>query len=99
VQVKRWRGIRHKDNNRNTGGDGKIYNWNKFRQAQETPLRSVLGLFDSSVVFIGTKIQLNDLLEAPLLYINVRETRRGNQEWKIQRHREHWVNKTQDEDK
>ena len=31
--------------------------------------------------------------------INVRENRRGNQEWKIQRNWQHWVHKTQDEDK
>ena len=31
--------------------------------------------------------------------INVRENRRGNQEWTIQRHWQHWVHKSQDEDK
>ena len=31
--------------------------------------------------------------------INVRENRRGNQEWTIQRNYQHWVHKTQDEDK
>ena len=31
--------------------------------------------------------------------INVREIRRGNQEWKIQRHWQHCAHKTQDEDK
>ena len=31
--------------------------------------------------------------------INVRENRRGNQEWTIQRNYQHWVNKTQNEDK
>ena len=31
--------------------------------------------------------------------INVRENRRGNQEWTIQRTWQHWVHKTQDEDK
>ena len=31
--------------------------------------------------------------------INVRENRRGNQEWTIQRYYQHWVQKTQDEDK
>ena len=31
--------------------------------------------------------------------INVRENGRGNQEWTIQRHWQHWVHKTQDEDK
>jgi hypothetical protein len=33
------------------------------------------------------------------IQINVRENRRGNQEWKIQRHWHHWVHKTPDEDK
>ena len=33
------------------------------------------------------------------MYINVRENRRGNQEWTIQRHWQHWVCKAQDEDK
>ena len=31
--------------------------------------------------------------------INVRENRRGNQEWTIQRHWQHWINKTQGEGK
>jgi len=31
--------------------------------------------------------------------INVKENRRGNQEWTIQRNWQHWVYKTQDEDK
>jgi hypothetical protein len=29
--------------------------------------------------------------------INLRENRRGNQEWTIQRHWQHWVHKTQEE--
>ena len=29
----------------------------------------------------------------------MRETRRGNQEWTIQRHGQHWVHITRDEDK
>jgi len=33
------------------------------------------------------------------MYINVRENRRGNQEWTIQRHWQHWVHKKQDVDK
>jgi len=32
-------------------------------------------------------------------YINVKENRRGNQEWKIQRNWQHWVHKTQNDDK
>jgi len=40
--------------------------------------------------------QLNKL---SLYLINVREMRRGNQEWKIQRNRQHFVQKIQDEDK
>ena len=31
--------------------------------------------------------------------INIRENRRDNQEWTIQIHWQHWVHKTQDEDK
>jgi hypothetical protein len=31
--------------------------------------------------------------------INVRENRRSNQEWTIQRNWQRWVHKTQDEDK
>jgi hypothetical protein len=31
--------------------------------------------------------------------INDRENRRGNQEWTTQRNYQHWVHKTQDEDK
>ena len=31
--------------------------------------------------------------------INARENRRDNQEWTIQRNRQHWVHKTQNEDK
>jgi hypothetical protein len=30
-------------------------------------------------------------------YRNVRENRRGKQEWTIQRHWQHWVHKTQEE--
>jgi hypothetical protein len=33
-----------------------------------------------------------------LLQINVRENRRGNQEWTLQRNRQHWVHKTKYED-
>jgi hypothetical protein len=31
--------------------------------------------------------------------LNVRENRRGFQEWRIQRHWQHWVHKAQDENK
>ena len=31
--------------------------------------------------------------------LNIRENRRGNQEWTIQRHWQYWVHKTRDEDK
>ena len=34
-----------------------------------------------------------------MLEINIREYRRGNQQWTIQRNWQHWVHKTQDEDK
>jgi hypothetical protein len=39
----------------------------------------------------NTHIELNK--------INVRQTPRGNQDWRIQRHWQHWAHKTQDEDK
>jgi hypothetical protein len=31
--------------------------------------------------------------------ISIRENRKSNQEWTIQRHSQHWAHKTQDEDK
>ena len=34
-----------------------------------------------------------------LFQINVRNNRRGAIEWRIQRHRQHWTHKKQDEDK
>ena len=34
-----------------------------------------------------------------IIYLNIRENRRGNQEWTIQRHWQHWAHKTQEEDK
>jgi len=39
------------------------------------------------------------LIRFIVFYINVRENRRGNQEWTIQRNWQHCVNKTQNEDK
>ena len=44
---------------------------------------------------IGNVIYVIDKIKK----INVRENGRGNQEWTIQRHWQHWVHKTQDEDK
>jgi len=35
----------------------------------------------------------------PSNWINIRENRKGNQEWTIQRHWQEWVHKTHDEDK
>jgi hypothetical protein len=40
-----------------------------------------------------------DTERRPAKQINVRENRRGNQEWTIQRNWKHWGHKTQDEDK
>jgi hypothetical protein len=31
--------------------------------------------------------------------LSFRENRRGNQDWTIQRHWQHWIHKTQDDDK
>ena len=39
-----------------------------------------------------------DSMDLHLPRINVRENRRDNQEWTIQRNRQHWIHKTQDED-
>ena len=39
------------------------------------------------------------LLELFMLKIHIREEQRGNQEWTIYRQWQHWVHKTQDEDK
>ena len=47
------------------------------------------------LVTLGTQ----DTERRPAKQINVRENRRGNQEWTIQRNQQHWGHKTQDEDK
>ena len=46
-----------------------------------------------------TKMIYKAWIKPILKKINVRENQRGNQEWRIQNHRQHWVHKTQDEDK
>ena len=51
-------------------------------------------IYELLIVYVNMG-QLNKL---SLYLINVREMRRGNQEWKIQRNR-HFVQKIQDEDK
>ena len=52
-------------------------------------------IYELLIVYVNMG-QLNKL---SLYLINVREMRRGNQEWKIQRNRQQFVQKIQDEDK
>ena len=51
-----------------------------------------------SLDFVHKELKGFQLLKRKIS-INVRENRRGNQEWTIQRNWQHWVHKTQDEDK
>jgi len=44
-------------------------------------------------------MDINKTKTLAVYYINVRENRRSNQEWTIQRHWQHWAYKTQYEDK
>ena len=44
-------------------------------------------------------VNLGQLNKLSLYLINVRDIRKGNKEWKIQTNRQHFVQKTQDEDK
>ena len=39
------------------------------------------------------------MIVSHMIITNARENRRDNQEWTIQRNWQHWVHKTQDEDK
>jgi len=39
------------------------------------------------------------IITTSMRLINVKEDRRGNQEWTIQRHWQHWAHKAQNEDK
>ena len=39
------------------------------------------------------------MLTSQIQEINIRENRRDNQEWAIQRHRQQWMHKPQDKDK
>jgi hypothetical protein len=66
---------------------GKVYR-RRLRQTQsnDKSLHDPSGHVDQSCSF---EIDIN----------NVREYRRGNQKWTIQRKYQHWVHKTQDEDK
>ena len=53
-----------------------------------------LDIFVVSRLFEMSSTSYNNTLRR-----NVRENRRGNQQWTIQRNWQHWVHKTQDEDK
>jgi hypothetical protein len=49
-----------------------------------------------SLIFIVQTSKINNNQQ---LYIDVRENRKGNQQWIIQRHWQHWTHTTQDKDK
>ena len=55
-------------------------------------------MYDTEVMKYRPWVQSSDSMDLHLPIINVRENRRDNQEWTIQRNRQHWVHKTQDED-
>ena len=42
---------------------------------------------------------IKKIIDFIVVQIDVRKNRRGNQEWTIQRHWQHWAHKTQNEDK
>ena len=55
-------------------------------------------MYDTEVMQYRPWVQSWDSMDLHLLIINVRENRRDNQEWTIQRNRQHWIHKTLDED-
>jgi hypothetical protein len=56
-------------------------------------------LFEMDIFGVSRLFDMSKTLYYKTLRINVRETRRGNQQWAYQRTWQHWVHKTQDEDK
>ena len=51
-------------------------------------------------IFVASRVfDMSNTLYYKTLRINVRENRRGNQQWTIQSNWQHWVHQTQDEDK
>ena len=56
-------------------------------------------LFEFDIFVLSRLFDMSNTLYYKTLRINVRENRRGNQQWTIQRNWQHWVHKTQDEDK
>jgi len=56
-------------------------------------------LFEFDIFVLSRLFDMSNTLYYKTLRINIRENRRGNQQWTIQRNWQHWVHKTQDEDK
>ena len=55
-------------------------------------------LFEFDIFVLSRLFDMSSTLYYKTLRINVRENRRGNQQYTIQRNWQHWVHKTQDED-
>jgi hypothetical protein len=72
---------------------------------QPTPLAWPKGTYTLMKPFVGCpgsdvnwkEVTLQLLIK--ILQVDVRENRRGNEEWIIQRHLKHWAHKTQEEDR
>ena len=56
-------------------------------------------LFELDIFVVSRVFDMSKTLYYKTLRKNVRENRRGNQQWTNQRIWQHWVHKTQDEDK
>ena len=56
-------------------------------------------LLEFDIFVLSRLFDMSSTLYYKTLRIHVRENRRGNQQWTIQRNWQHWVHKTQDEEK
>ena len=56
-------------------------------------------LLELHICVVSRLFEMSNTLYNKTLRINVRENRRGNRQWTIERNWQHWVHKTQDKDK
>ena len=56
-------------------------------------------LFELDIFVASRVFDMSNTLYYKTLRINVKENRRGNQQWTLQSNWQHWLRKTQDEDK